>query len=83
MRPTIEELLAAYAHDAWSGWMLYLFQKSTRNPDGSVTIPASLVHRWVRQLETSYDQLPHEERYSDRVEAQKIIAIAKECKDEL
>ena len=29
------EILADYAHKAWSGWMIYLFKKSSENNDVS------------------------------------------------
>jgi hypothetical protein len=71
------EALADYAHVAWSGWMSYLFSKTTPNPDGSVTIPAELVERWARQIETTYDDLSEPEKDSDRIEAKKIIEVIK------
>lgn len=73
MRPN--EQLAAYAHEAWAGWMLYLFKKSMRNSDGSVTIPSGLVERWDRQVATPYDALPENEKDSDRQEAIKMMRI--------
>ena len=77
------ETLSAYAHRSWSGWMEYMFGKSEHNPDGSATIPASLVQRWTRQMQTSYDGLPERERDSDREEAAKIIeTISAFLKDE-
>ena len=69
------EQLAAYAHEAWAGWMKYLFEKSPKNGDGSVTIPAELVKRWTRQMGTPYAELPEGEKHSDRVEALKIMQI--------
>jgi len=69
------EQLAAYAHEAWSGWMKYLFQKSPTNPDGSVTIPVELVERWKRQMNTAYEDLPEKEKESDREEALKMMRI--------
>jgi hypothetical protein len=72
---TPEELLAEYAHTAWAGWMRYLFDRSVRNVDGTVTIPAPLVQRWDRQVLTSYWALPEDEKQSDRVEARKMIEI--------
>ena len=71
----LREKLANYAHEAWSGWMKYLFQKSTRNPDGTVTVPAWAVSRWTRQINTSYENLPPDEQRSDLVEADRIIEI--------
>ena len=49
-RAQLRESLAAYAHDAWAGWMIYLFAQSDLNPDGTVTIPAWAVERWARQV---------------------------------
>jgi len=71
----MREKLAEYAHEAWSGWMRYLFEKSERNSDGTVTIPAWAVARWTRQMNTPYADLPENEKESDREEADKIIAI--------
>jgi hypothetical protein len=71
----VREQLADYAHEAWSGWMRYLFEKSQTNPDGSVTIPATLVARWQRQMNSPYGSLPENEKESDRAEADKMLAI--------
>jgi len=80
------ELLAEYAHSAWSGWMKYLFSKSSSSPSISVntgfpdyvTIPSGLVQRWHTQMNTPYQELSDEEQESDRVEARKILALLKE-----
>lgn len=69
------ELLAAYAHNAWAGWMRYLFSKGTFNEDGTWTMPAWAVERWQRQMNTAYADLPDKERESDRQEADKILDI--------
>ena len=69
------EALADYAHKAWSGWMAYLFEKSTLNSDSTVTIPKWAVERWGRQVETPYVELPSNEKDSDRSEADKMIEI--------
>lgn len=71
----LKTALSTYAHDAWSGWMKYLFECSSANPDGSVTIPKALVERWQRQLSTPYSELPPNEQASDDEEAEKMIAI--------
>ena len=71
----LREKLAEYAHEAWSRWMRYLFSKSTVNSDGSVTIPASLVKRWTRQMNTNYYMLPDSEQQSDILEADKMLDI--------
>ena len=71
----LRESLADYAHDAWSGWMQYLFDKSRRNPDGSVTIPPDLVTRWKRQMLTDYADLSANEQASDLAEADKMLTL--------
>ena len=71
----LREKLAEYAHEAWSRWMRYLFSKSTVNSDGSVTIPASLVKRWARQMNTDYLMLLNSEQQSDILEADKMLSI--------
>jgi len=74
----IREDLAEYAHSAWSGWMKYLFKKSTKNNDGTVTIPKWAVDRWNIQMNTKYNDLPEEMKESDRVEADRMIIIFNE-----
>ena len=71
----VDERLAAYAHEAWVGWMRYLFYRSQKKDDGSMVIPADLVERWERQMNTAYVDLPEAEKQSDRVEALKIMKI--------
>lgn len=71
------EALADYAHQAWSGWMEYLFRLSTTNDDGTVTIPATRVERWQRQMQTPYKDLPENEKESDRKEADRMLSIVK------
>lgn len=80
MRDWHREMLAAYAHEAWSGWMKYLFEKCSvatalMGEDGDVVIPKWAVERWKRQMNTAYADLPYEERASDQNEADKMLAI--------
>jgi hypothetical protein len=75
MNNLIREKLAEYAHEAWSGWMEYLFEQSVENFDGTVTIPARAVSRWKRQARTPYSRLSEKEKESDRKEADKILRI--------
>ena len=70
------EALADYAHSAWGGWMMYLFDLSNENcDDGTYTIPKELVDRWTRQMEADYADLPENEKESDRKEARKMLAL--------
>lgn len=75
MGDAVRERLAEYAHEAWAGWMEYLFEKSTEVGDGCVEIPQWAVERWTRQWSTSYEDLPEEEKESDRAEADRMISI--------
>jgi len=67
------EMLATLAHQQWSGWMEYLFEKSTLNDDGTVAIPKWAVERWTRQMNTEYKDLPDDEKESNGTEADKVI----------
>ena len=75
MEPIPVEELAEYAHTAWAGWMQYMFEKCIANEDATLTIPAWAVERWSRQAHTSYNELPEEEKESDRTEALKMLEI--------
>lgn len=70
----IIEGLADLAHEQWSGWIRYLFSRSTMTNEGTVVIPSNLVARWQRQMHTPYRNLPDNEKESDRIEARKVIA---------
>lgn len=72
---TPRDRLARYAHNTWSGWMKYMFSRSTIQKDGSLLIPPDLVRRWQRQMHTSYRDLPPEEQKSDLDEANRILEI--------
>lgn len=72
---TLKEDLSNLAHEQWSGWMQYLFEKSIKNEDGTVTIPAWAVERWERQINTPYSELSEQEQNSDRNEADKFLEV--------
>lgn len=69
----LKEELADIAHDAWSGWMKYLFEKGNKNDDGTFTINKDSVERWERQMKTDYKDLSEKEKDSDRIEADKYL----------
>ena len=71
----MREILAAHAHNMWSGWMKYLYTKGCLNMDGSFLIEANSMKRWIRQMNTPYSDLPEEEKVSDRKEADGILKI--------
>jgi hypothetical protein len=66
------ENLSAIQHEIWVEWMSHLFQVSTHNKDGTVTISADKVSRWKKQIKTAYDDLSESEKDSDRKQARKI-----------
>ena len=68
-------LLAQYAHNAWSGWMKYLFTKGRLNKSGSFTIAKDSVDRWQRQMNTDFYNLPDTEKESDLKEAKTILDL--------
>ncbi len=74
----MREKLAALAHSQWSGWMEYLFSKCHEDSQGMVVIPASMADRWRRQMRTDYANLPESEKESDRVEADRMLALIRE-----
>ena len=69
------EKLAELCHKQWTGWMQYLFSKCHRIEHGDVVIPESLVHRWMRQINTRYENLPESEKESDRKEADRFLEL--------
>ncbi|KKM99066.1 hypothetical protein LCGC14_1151620 [marine sediment metagenome] len=76
------EMFAALAHEQWSGWMKYMFSKGMRMDGGQWVMPKQSLDRWTRQMNTAYDDLPEDEKESDRVEADKMMAIANtRCND--
>jgi hypothetical protein len=74
-RVKTREALAALAHIMWAGWMTYLFEKCECTADGQAVIPAELVERWQRQIATPYKSLSETEKQSDRVQADKMLAL--------
>ncbi len=68
------EKLAAYAHHAWAGWMEYMFEQCYQMGEETV-IPKAFAQRWMRQMTTSYAELPESEKGSDRDEADKMLKI--------
>lgn len=59
------EIFAASAHEQWSGWMQYLFSKGEfMDIDGTWVMPEQFVQQWMRQMNTSYEDLPESEKES-------------------
>jgi hypothetical protein len=75
----ILEEVSNIQHEIWSHWMTYLFRESSRNEDGSFTIPVDKVMRWKRQIDTPYAQLTDNEKKSDREQAEKVLNTLRKC----
>lgn len=78
--PGLREALADYAHEAWCGWMRYLFEKceclsESTSAGGRMVIPYWAEERWRYQASTPYARLPEDSKDSDRSEADKILAL--------
>ena len=78
---SLKELLSDQIHRQWTDWMVYLFSKTIVNEDGSRTIPAESVERWMQQLATDYRNLTEKEKDSDRDQADKILTLLALNKD--
>ena len=72
----IEEL-AAIEHERWSHWQRYVHGKSARQSDGSLVLPAELVERWERQFGMRYEDLPEDEKESDREQVRRYLPVLK------
>ena len=79
----MKEKLAELCHKQWSGWMAYLFSKGTFNENGSWTMPAWAVERWMQQAKTPYAELSKNEQDSDRKEAEKFMVIINENRNQI
>ncbi|WP_430250435.1 hypothetical protein [Neorhizobium sp. DAR64860/K0K1] len=65
--------LASIEHERWGHWQRYMHSKAERQPDGSMVIPAELVAKWSRQMETPYEALTPEERESDKDQVRRYL----------
>jgi hypothetical protein len=70
------EALASLCHEQWSGWMRYLFGfGGTIHPGDQFLIDKEHMNRWLRQMNTPYDELSELEKMSDGKEALKFIRL--------
>lgn len=79
----LRERLAELCHSQWAGWMKYLFDRSTfLFKGGSYILGGMDVKRWQRQMRTEYKDLSEKVKDSDRREADRILKLLKEVKEE-
>lgn len=67
------ERLASIEHERWAHWQRYLHSRGRQLADGSIVIPPELVAQWSRQMDTHYEDLPPEERESDREQVRRYL----------
>ncbi|ESY82164.1 hypothetical protein NKJ16_08760 [Mesorhizobium sp. M0179] len=72
---SITDELAAVEHERWSHWQRFVHEQASRLPDGSLLLPAELVERWERQIETSFEELTEKEKESDREQVRRYLPI--------
>jgi hypothetical protein len=75
MLAALIEELSAVEHARWAHWQRYMHDQCERLPDGRLAIPAELVARWEKQIETPYDQLSEKEKDSDREQVERVLPI--------
>lgn len=71
--------LAAIEHERWAHWQRYMHGKAIRQENGTLVIPAELVARWEKQIETPYASLSAEEQNSDREQVERYLPIIEEA----
>lgn len=66
---------ASIEHERWSKWQKYLHSQCFTSPEftRALIIPADLVARWERQIETPYSELSEKEKESDREQVRPYI----------
>lgn len=77
-REALVDRLAAIEHERWSHWQRYMHSKATRQEDGALLIPADLVARWEKQIETAYAELTPDEQESDKEQVERYLPIIEE-----
>lgn len=69
------ERLASVEHERWGHWQKYMHSKCIPQADGTLLIPADLVARWQKQIETPYPELSETEKESDREQVRKYMPL--------
>lgn len=77
-RAALVDRLAAIEHERWSHWQRYMHGKASRQPDGTLVIPADLAARWEKQIDTPYANLSPKEQESDREQVERYLPIIEE-----
>lgn len=65
-------------HNVWMNWMEYFLKQSCHSRQAAtieINVDIKTWNRWMRQMKTPYEDLPENEKESDRKIAQKYIKI--------
>jgi hypothetical protein len=74
------ETLASVEHERWSHWQRYMHSKCVpQGEDGALLIPADLVKRWEKLINTAYSQLTNEQKESDREQVRRYLPLIVEA----
>lgn len=71
--------LASIEHERWAHWQRYVHDQGTRQPDGSLLLPAALVARWEEQIDTPYSELSAREQRSDQDQVKRYLPVIREA----
>lgn len=71
--------LAAIEHQRWAHWQRYVHEQGTRQPDGSLLLPAALVSRWEEQIHTPYSELSADEQRSDQDQVKRYLPAIRDA----
>lgn len=78
-RAALVDQLAAIEHERWAHWQRYMHGKASRQDDGTLIIPADLVARWEKQIDTPYASLSADEQESDKEQVERYLPIIEEA----
>jgi hypothetical protein len=74
-REALREKVAAKAHEIWATWMHFQNSLVRLEPRHGSSCDRSCIDRWERQAGMSYDELPEQEKLSDRVIAEEYLSL--------
>lgn len=73
------DALAAIEHERWSHWQRFMHDQAVMQPDGSMILPAQLVKKWEKQIQTVFADLSEKEKDSDREQVKKYLPVIVEA----
>ena len=68
------EILSDLEHEQWISWVEYIIDAYELD-DGSLSIPKEKVNKWLKLMNTSYEELTEEEKDEDREFGQKVLDV--------